>query len=130
MRKLYSENQIRKLAGESSKKLYRHRITVNYTTGASYPCDFNLDVIDANPTAYTATTFPQTANAIGRLPVTGVCYGNAGTTAIITTADSSAVKIDFTGYQYYDSDWQRWKGSYTWAEIASKGQFSDVVVEL
>lgn len=126
MRKLYSENQIRKLAGESSKKLYRHRIHINVL--GVY--DFSLDCIDANPTAYTATTFSQTANAIGYLPVTGFMPGNAGTKAIITTANSSATQIKFAGYQYYDSKWVLSAETATWADIASAGTFSDVVIEL
>lgn len=126
MRKLYSENQIRKLAGESSKKLYRHRIRINL--GNLY--DFSFDCVDANPTAYTAATFSQTANAIGRLPVTGYMAGNGVTKAIITKAESSAVKIDFAGLQYYDSDWVESTYSVQWSVIASGGQFSDVVIEL
>lgn len=108
------------------KKLYRHRIIILHATGH----DFSFDVIDANPTAYTAATFSQSANAIGRLPVTGVCTGNAGQKAIITKAESSAVQIKFTGYNYYDDDWTSATSTLTWADIASGGLFSDVVVEL
>lgn len=111
---------------KAGKKLYRHRINVTYG-GAD---DFNFDVIDANPTAYTAATFSQSANAIGRLPVTGECAGNAGTAAIITKAESSAVQIKFTGYQYYDDSWVYVTSTLTWVQIATSGSFSDVVTEL
>ena len=108
------------------KRLYRHRIRI--VLGNVY--DFSFDVIDANPTAYTATTFSQSANAIGCLPVTGYMVGNAGTKAIITKAESSAIKIDFAGLQYYDSDWTTPSSTVQWSAIASGGSFSDVVIEL
>lgn len=81
MRKLYSENQIKKLASKAGKKLYRHSMTISLYDDQMYY--IRAELISTKPDAYTSTTLPNDASQIGNHPafaqdgkpaVTGVTF--------------------------------------------------------
>ena len=121
MRKLYSENQIRKLAGESSKKLYRHSISITFngSDGLYYA---KFDLISAKSDQYTKTTLPNDATQLGnhaaygqndKPGVVGVTLTLTSVVIICLAVVDSAIKTQEIGLN--------------WTDVLG---LSDVVVEL
>ena len=120
MRKLYSENQIRKLAGESSKKLYRHSITITFNSNGLYYTRF--DLISAKSDQYTKTTLPNDASQIGH----HAAFGQSnwpGVVGVLWTL--TEVVIDYLAI--VDSAIKTQELGLKWTDVLG---LSDVVVEL